>query len=122
MRTQAEVMTQAAFDQWLRSQGDRMETPGEAGPAVFEEQGCGGCHAFEPAGSSSTTGPPLDDLEARARQVGAEPEQFVRESIVEPNAVVHPDYQPNVMPATFAQLPKDQLDALVRYLLQEEGG
>jgi cytochrome c oxidase subunit 2 len=118
MRTNAVVMPQAEFDAWLRAPGARMEQPGEAGPAVFEEQGCGGCHAFEPAGSTGATGPPLDDLEARARGLGREPEEFVRQSIVAPNAVVHPDYQPNVMPQTFSQLSDDQLDALVRYLLE----
>jgi cytochrome c oxidase subunit 2 len=121
MRTSSIVMPQAEFNQWLRSQGERMGEPGEAGAAVFEEQGCGGCHTFEPAGATGTTGPPLNDLRARAQQVGQEPEEFVRQSIVEPNAVVHPDFQPNVMPQTYAQLPDEQLDALVRYLLQEEG-
>ena len=32
-----------------------------AGEAVFADAGCGGCHAFEPAGSTGTTGPSLDD-------------------------------------------------------------
>jgi cytochrome c oxidase subunit 2 len=122
MRTNAVVMRRAAFDAWLRSQGERMEEPGEAGPAAFDENGCGGCHAFEPAGSTAATGPALDDLRARARELGRDPEEFVRESIVDPNAVPHPDYPPNVMPQTYSQLPDDQLDALVRYLLEGEGG
>jgi cytochrome c oxidase subunit 2 len=120
MRTKAEVLPKAQFDEWLRTQGERMEEPGEAGPAVFDEQGCGGCHTFAPAGSTGTTGPSLDDVEARARDLGREPREFVRESIVEPNAVVHPDFQPNVMPPF--DLPDEQLDALVSYLLQEEEG
>jgi quinohemoprotein ethanol dehydrogenase len=33
----------------------------EAGKAIYAEQGCGGCHVFEPAGSSGTVGPNLDD-------------------------------------------------------------
>ena len=35
----------------------------EAGQAVFSEAGCGGCHTFEPAGSTGTTGPNLDDAD-----------------------------------------------------------
>ena len=38
------------------SQGDA-----EAGAAVFEEAGCGGCHTLEAAGSSGTVGPNLDE-------------------------------------------------------------
>ena len=44
------------------------EAPAEGDPAAGEEiyasAGCGGCHAFEPAGSSGTVGPSLDDSNA----------------------------------------------------------
>jgi hypothetical protein len=43
-------------------------------------------------------------------------EQFIRQSIVDPNAYVQPGYPKNIMPTTFSSLPKDQLDALVKYL------
>jgi mono/diheme cytochrome c family protein len=33
----------------------------EAGAAVFESAGCGGCHTLEAAGTSGTVGPNLDD-------------------------------------------------------------
>jgi mono/diheme cytochrome c family protein len=33
----------------------------EAGSAVFDDQGCGGCHVLEEAGSSGTIGPNLDE-------------------------------------------------------------
>jgi cytochrome c oxidase subunit II len=121
MRTNAEVMPQAEFDAWLREGAEQRQDGDGAGAAVFEENGCGGCHAFGPAGSTATTGPALDDLEVRADTLGQDPEEFVRESIVEPNAVVHPDYQPNVMPQTYSQIPDDQLDALVQFLLEGEG-
>jgi mono/diheme cytochrome c family protein len=35
----------------------------EAGAALFEAQGCGGCHVLEAAGSEGTTGPNLDELQ-----------------------------------------------------------
>ena len=43
----------------------------EAGKAVYASAGCGGCHTFEPAGSTGTVGPNLDDANtdfAEARQ------------------------------------------------------
>ena len=91
-----------------------------AGRAVFESNGCGGCHAFEPAGSAGTVGPALDDLEARAEAVGQPLEEFVRESIVDPDDVVAPGFQANVMPKTYGQLPEAQVDALVQYLTGAE--
>jgi mono/diheme cytochrome c family protein len=41
------------------------EAPAEGDPAkgkeLYASAGCGGCHVFEPAGSSGTVGPSLDD-------------------------------------------------------------
>jgi cytochrome c oxidase subunit I len=46
-------------------------TTGEAdpGPAVYADAGCGSCHAFEPAGSSGTIGPSLDETQLDAAAV-----------------------------------------------------
>jgi mono/diheme cytochrome c family protein len=35
----------------------------ENGKSVYAEAGCGGCHTFEPAGSTGTVGPSLDDAD-----------------------------------------------------------
>ena len=83
----------------------------EAGKAVFAAQGCGGCHTFAPAGSSGTTGPNLDEALA-----GDDPE-FVRRSIVDPNADIAEGFSPGVMPQTYEdQLSPKQLDDLVAFL------
>ena len=89
--------------------------------AVFVTAGCAGCHAFEPAGSDAEVGPGLDDLAARAEEAGQPLEEFVRDSIVDPNAYVADGYQPDVMPGTFeSSLSDEQLDALVQYLSGEQ--
>jgi cytochrome c oxidase subunit II len=118
MRTIAVVMPQPAFAAWARKQRQAVAAGGtQAGKALFTSNGCGSCHTFAPAGSSGKTGPDLDKLPAEAKTAGKPLPDFVRESIVDPNAYVAPGYPKNVMPSTFAQLPKDQLDALVQYLL-----
>jgi cytochrome c oxidase subunit 2 len=122
MRTRVLVLRQPAFDAWVREQQQPAEEDGGgAGNAVFEEQGCGSCHTFEPAGSTAEIGPPLDDLEARARELGREPQEFVRESIVEPDAVIREGYAAGVMPQTYDALSDEQMDALVQYLLAGTG-
>ena len=68
-------------------------------------------------GSTGKIGPDLDKLTQYALQAGQPLEQFVHTSIVDPNAYVQKGYPKNVMPP-FANLPKDQLDALVQYLIQ----
>jgi cytochrome c551 len=47
------------------------ETNGGAvdGAEVFASAGCGGCHAFEPAGSSGSVGPSLDGTSLSVEQI-----------------------------------------------------
>jgi cytochrome c oxidase subunit II len=116
MRSEAIVMKPPAFQKWLAQAKKGISGPG-AGLAVFNNNGCGGCHTFKPANAKGTVGPDLDDLAASAKKAGVPEEQFVRESIINPNGYVAPGYPPNVMPKTFGSLPKSQLDALVKYLV-----
>ncbi len=103
----------------MRRQGEELEgPPGQAGAAVFENQGCGSCHTFEPAKTTARTGPDLDNLAASAREAGQPLERYVRQSIVAPDAYIHPGFPPNVMPKTYERLPDGQLDSLVQYLVE----
>jgi len=113
MRARVVVMKKAAFAAWV---GAAPKQTG-GGKAVFVNNGCSSCHTFKPAGASATIGPDLDKLPAEARKAGQPLEQFVRKSIVHPNAYIEPHYPPNLMPQTFGSLPKSQLDALVRFLI-----
>lgn len=42
------------------------------GAAVFAEAGCGGCHVFEPAGSSGNVGPPLDGIDLSKDEIATQ--------------------------------------------------
>jgi cytochrome c oxidase subunit 2 len=123
MRTSAIVMKPAAFEQWLKSQTKAVTSPntGVAGAAVFKNNDCSSCHTFKPAGANGTIGPDLDKLAQYAKQAGKPLEDFVKESIVDPNAYVQPGFPKSVMPA-FATLPKDQLDALAKFLIDSSKG
>jgi cytochrome c oxidase subunit 2 len=118
MRTYAIVMPQAAFDKWLQQTGGAQGSPNAAvsGESVFKEQPCGSCHTLTAAGSKGTVGPDLDKSAEYAQQAGRPVEDFVRESITDPNAYVEKGYPKGVMPPF--DLPKDKLDALVQYLVQ----
>jgi cytochrome c oxidase subunit II len=123
MRNRVLVMRPAAFDAWVNEQQGAAEGPeGEAGKAVFEEQGCGSCHALADAGSTAEIGPPLDKLREQAQRAGSPLEEFVRESIVSPDAYTEPGFSEGVMPQTYDELDEEQLDALVQYLLQQAEG
>jgi cytochrome c oxidase subunit 2 len=119
MRTTAIVMTQSAFDAWLKSQTTATTSPNTSvsGAAVFKNNPCGSCHTLSAAGATAKVGPDLDKLPQWAAQAKQPLDQFIRTSITDPNAYTQPGYPKNVMPP-FASLPKAQLDALVQYLIQ----
>jgi cytochrome c oxidase subunit 2 len=122
MRSTVIVMSKTDFDKWASGSGKAVGGGGAAaGKAVFASQGCGGCHTFQPAKGTGKIGPDLDKLSTYAQQAGKPLEQFVRESIVNPQAYVEKGFPANVMPKNFASLPKDQLDALVMFLTSGKG-
>jgi cytochrome c oxidase subunit 2 len=115
-------MTKADYHAWVQEQKNAAKAPpGQAGQAVFTSNGCASCHTLKVAGASGTVGPDLDKLPAYAKQAGKPLEDFVRESIVDPNAYVQPGFPKNLMPS-FSTLPKDQLDALATYLIDSSKG
>jgi mono/diheme cytochrome c family protein len=91
-----------------------------AGKSIFAEQGCGSCHTFGAAGSTGMIGPNLDEaLERDADRAGKPLAEFVRESIVQPDAFIAPGFKRGVMPKTFGQSLNDkQLADLVAFLTE----
>jgi cytochrome c oxidase subunit II len=124
MRTQVVVMEPNDFAAWAAKQKQPAgATPAEAGKAVFAANGCAACHTLTAAGAKATVGPDLDKLAEEAKRAGKPLEEFVRESIVDPNAYVEKGYAKGVMPPNFGQqIAKPDLDALVQYLVQSGKG
>jgi len=120
MRSASIVLEPNAFAAWARKQKGGAAPPpsggGNSGASVFKAQGCASCHTFTPAAATGKIGPDLDKLSQYAQRAGKPLDQFVRESIVNPDAYIEPGFPKGVMPKTFAALPKAQLDALLSYL------
>jgi cytochrome c oxidase subunit II len=116
MRAQALVLTQAGFERWLNKEKEAAAAAGSAqGKTLFTQQ-CGTCHALADAGTTAEVGPDLDKVLAGKNA------DFIRKSIVDPNAEIAPGFQPNVMPGNFGELlSQQQLDSLVEYLLDTAG-
>jgi cytochrome c551/c552 len=106
------------FDAWVKSGGQAAAGP--PGLAVFQENGCGGCHTLKGVpGATGTVGPDLDNLKQAAATAKQPLAAFIKESIVKPGAYIAPGY-PNAMPPTFGtSIPADKLDQLVQYLEQK---
>ena len=142
MRSQAIVMTPAAFDVWLRHQkksagpapstttsstststttatSTTPSSPSAAGLSVFNSSSCSSCHTLSAANATGTIGPDLDKLVSYAKQAKQPLTPFVHESIVDPDKYVQPGYSKGIMPPNFGQsLTKAQIDALVAFLVE----
>jgi mono/diheme cytochrome c family protein len=89
------------------------------GKTLFAKLNCGTCHTYKPAGTSGTIGPDLDKLASYAAKANrGSLTQFTAESIVDPSAYVESGFQ-DVMPKTFAKLPKTQIADLVAFLTKK---
>jgi cytochrome c oxidase subunit 2 len=122
MRATVRVLTAQAWAAWVRAQGGGAGGGAASGRQVFASAGCGGCHTFKPAGSDGEIGPDLDDIAAAAEPTGKSPADFVRESIVDPNAYVAPGYSAGVMPGSFGEsLSRAEIDALVAFIAGPQG-
>ena len=92
----------------------------EGGEQIFTAAGCGACHTLSKANGTGTIGPNLNQLAQSAEQQEGSPEDYVLESLVDPDAVVAEGFNSGVMPSYEGRLTEEQLQALVEYLL--DGG
>jgi mono/diheme cytochrome c family protein len=94
-----------------------------AGRDVFISTGCGSCHTLEEAGTDGAVGPNLDtEVTISLEAAGAQLEDFLRSSIVDPDSFVMPQFSGGVMPSDYGdQLSEQQLDDLVAFLVSAVG-
>jgi cytochrome c oxidase subunit 2 len=113
------VVGEREFQEWLETNalsGEDMP-PEKFGEALFRAKACHTCHSVE---GERGTGPPLNgkfgksEAMVTGEQVQVD-ENYLRESILEPQAKVVAGYQP-VMPTYQGILNDRELDALIAYL------
>jgi cytochrome c oxidase subunit 2 len=123
MRQTARVVSPENFEKWLteQRQGDDEVVadgggaePGDVdGKALFTsvEPTCGACHTLADAGTTSATGPNLEE------SLKGKDADYIRAGIVEPDRDIAEGFQPGIMPPNYGQtLDPTEVDALVEYL------
>lgn len=97
-------------------------SPEGRGQVVFAAQGCTACHAISGI-STGNVGPALDGLAGRSgdRVADLSAEEYIRQSILDPNAYIVEGYAEGIMPQNFGELiGEDELNDLVAFLLTLE--
>jgi len=115
------AQNQGAFEEWLRSAGGTEDMPlPELGQTLYRQLGCAGCHTVD---GTRMVGPSFQDLFESERtfesgESAVADENYLRESILEPNARIVAGYQP-LMPPAYGTLDERQLSALIEFIKQQ---
>lgn len=89
------------------------------GESIFRTKGCVGCHSGPSQFSQTNVGPNLSDLAETAgtRVGGLSAEEYVRQSLLAPQAFIVPGFEARIEMPTL-KLNIQEVEALVDYLLE----
>ncbi len=113
----SEKVASTREDQKLEKKNENNESPIERGQKLFTEKGCTACHTVN---GNPLVGPTLKavfghEIELENGKKAKADENYIRESIVEPQAKIVKGFQP-VMPTFKGTLSDDEINALVAYI------
>ena len=119
MLSKVVVHPSGEFEKWLEDAANFLErmTPVEAGEILYQRRGCAQCHSID---GSAKVGPTFLDAFGSEQSLmdGSTitvDENYIRESILEPQAKVRVGYRP-VMPTYQGQLKDEEINALIAYI------
>ena len=95
------------------------DDPASMGKVVATQYGCVACHTVDgKAGvGPSWQGLSGHEVELVSGETVTADDDYLRESILSPNAQVVKGFQPNIMPQTFGtQLSPEQIDSVIAYI------
>lgn len=122
MTTTLTVQSKDEFEDWLRQKAEGLvaESSVEAGLRLSVQYGCVACHAVSPD-EGAKVGPPIWGIYEKMRTLsdGTEvlcDEDYLRESMLEPNAKVVKGYEKINMNTYKGQLSDEQIYDIIKYI------
>jgi cytochrome c oxidase subunit 2 len=107
------------FEKWLEDAANFLKrmTPVEAGQLLFQRRGCGQCHTLDGGAGQGPTFKAIfgTQHETTAGETVTVDENYIRESILDPQAKVRAGFKP-IMPTYRGQLKDEEISALIAYL------
>ncbi len=119
MLATVEVHSREDYDAWLKDAANYLKTlpPAEAGKVLFQRRGCFQCHSVD---GTAGTGPSFKGIYGKTHDMAdgstaTVDDNYIRESILEPQAKVRSGYQP-VMATYQGLVSDDDITALIEYI------
>lgn len=121
MLTKLKIVTQEEFDKWLTAESEIGTLPiAERGAKYFQTRACASCHNVD--NPAAKVGPSLykkwgnEEVMADGSKIAFD-ENYVRESILEPQAKIVTGFpKPSPMPSFQGQLSEAELTAIIEYI------
>lgn len=118
MKAMVKAVPVAEFEAWLASEGGGALTLADQGKALFAAKACVGCHS---ADGSRVVGPTFKGLWGSSRSFDGggsakADENYLRDSILNPNSQVVATFPKGVMPAYAGQLSDDEVNAIIEFI------
>lgn len=118
MLAKMHVVSREEFDKWLQENEEGLSLA-QKGEKLYNSKGCVACHSVD---GSKKVGPSWKGLwESKGHEMASGEkldidENYIRESILNPNAKIVKTYPAGVMPAQQGLLNEQQLTALIEYI------
>ncbi|MGE4130936.1 MAG: cytochrome c oxidase subunit II [Bdellovibrionales bacterium] len=117
MLAKINVVSPEKFDEWLRTEPYKGMSPVQIGEKVYGGR-CKQCHTLD---GTKLVGPTFKNVFGRDEKLadGASlkvDENYIRESIVDPNLKIVEGYPPGVMPTFAGQLSDEEIMGVIEYL------
>ena len=111
-------LKEAARLEYDPTKGDKSQA--DFGRRIYKRKACDSCHSLD---GSAKTGPTWKGIYGRTEQTNAGPvtvdDNYIRESILEPNKKVVQGYTPQ-MPSFAGQLDDKQITALIEFMKEQK--
>lgn len=117
MRGKIKAVPPEEFDKWLAESAVAGGSLADIGRGLFASKACAGCHSVD---GSRLVGPTFKGLWGRKENLegggsATVDENYIRESLLQPNAKVVAGYQP-LMPSFAGQLSDDDINAIIEFI------
>jgi cytochrome c oxidase subunit II len=115
------VHSREGFNEWLQTGGGLDDLPlVELGERLYTQQACNACHSLD---GTRLVGPTFQGIYGSERRftdgsTAIADENYLRESILEPAALIVEGYQ-NVMPPSYGGLSERELNALIEFMKEQ---
>ncbi len=120
MRAAIKVVTPKEYEEWLSGEAEGAGATlslAEQGKQLYSNRACIGCHTLNGSQGSGPTWKGIfgQDVETDKGVVKID-ENYIRESILNPNAKIVKGFQAGIMPSFAGQLKDDEVNALIEFI------